>query len=152
LEKRKNMSILIYSLCLILGVFMTLHVSMNSQVGIISGNLVFANTVFWVFGAIIALGYYFIRPVKVQMTAAMSVPLWMYTAGIIGVVISLGVIYLIPKAGIINFTILILTGQLICSTVLGSTGFLSESPTPLTFLKILGFALVFMGGYLVVKH
>jgi len=146
------MSILIYSLCLILGVFMTLHVTMNSQVGLITGNLVFANAVFWVLGAIIALGYYLVRPNKIQLAAVMSVPLWMYTAGIMGVGVSLGVIYLIPKAGIMNFTILILTGQLICSTVLGSTGFLSGTSTPVSFLKIIGFILVFMGAYLVVKH
>jgi transporter family-2 protein len=114
--------------------------------------MVFANAVFWGLGCVFALVYYAVDGSRITLNAAASVPLWMYSAGVIGAAISLSVIYLIPKAGIVNFTIMILAGQLICSSVLGATGFFTGEPHPVGVLKFIGLILVFVGSYLVIRY
>ncbi len=138
-------------LCFLLGTVMTLHVSMNARIGTVTGDPIFTNMVFWILGAVVAIFSWAVKPGKLRISEALSVPLWLYSAGILGVLISLAIVYLIPRAGIANFTILILAGQLLCSALLSHTGFLSDAGIPFSPLKLLGFVLVFAGGWLVVR-
>ena len=141
-----------YAVCLVLGSLMTFHVSMNARVGTLVGNPFFANMIFWILGTIVAVFTYFIHGEKVGLAQALEVPLWLYTAGILGVGISLGIVCLIPKVGIAGFTIIILIGQLICSGTMGATGCLSDGITPINPAKLIGYLLTAVGGYLVIAR
>lgn len=145
-------TIIYYAICLLLGFLMTFHTSMNARVGTLTGNPFFANMIFWISGTILAVSSYFIRGGKVHFAQALDVPLWLYTAGLFGAGISLGVACMIPKVGIAAFTIIILIGQLICSGFMGATGCLADIVTPINPAKIIGYLLVAGGGYLVIAR
>ena len=136
----------------VIGTLMTFHASMNARVGSLTNNPTYANTVFWVTGAIVALVHYLVTYGLSAPPTASSVPRWLYLAGGIGVAISLGLVYLIPRVGIVNFTLCILAGQLICSNVLSSSGFLTDQARPFDPVKLAGLGLVFAGSWIVIAR
>ena len=146
------MTLIFYAVCLILGFLMTFHVSMNARVGTLSGDPVFANMVFWILGTVLAVSTYLVSPGRTAPARALEVPIWLYAAGIIGAAISLGVVHMIPKVGIVGFTVLILIGQLICSGVMGATGCLADTVTPIGPTKMVGYLLLAGGGYMVIAR
>jgi transporter family-2 protein len=146
------MILLFYAACLLLGFLMTFHVSMNARVGTLSGDPLFANLIFWLLGAAVAVISYLAKGEKTVLSRALEVPIWLYAAGMIGAGVSLGVILMIPRVGIVGFTVLILIGQLICSGVMGATGCLEDSITPVGPTKLAGYLLLAGGGYLVITR
>ena len=152
LEEEKDMSLVLYAFCLILGFLMTFHVSMNARVGTLSGDPLFANLIFWLLGTSVAVVSFLAKGDRTAFARALDVPVWLYAAGMIGAGISLGVVLMIPRVGIVGFTVIILIGQLVCSGVMGAGGFLADTVTPIGPTKILGYLLLAGGGYLVIAR
>ncbi len=76
---------------------------------------------------------------SVNIHSLKEIPLWVYTGGLITVVVVVGSNFLIPKIPVIYTTILVFTGQFLTALVIDWF-----NKVPITFGKIVGF--VFISG------
>lgn len=130
----------------IMGVLITLHMSMNAQAGVFAGDPRISNLVFWLVGCVTAvitlfaggIGNTFFRKVLI-------VPPWLWVAGAIGAFISVFTSLAIPKIGIANMTLIMLIGQLVASAAFSHLGILGSPRDPVSAWKLSGIALVVIG-------
>ena len=78
------MKIYLFILMLFIGVILTLHLTMNAQVGVIVKNSKMGNAIFWTIGAITALLIGATAWDASVFTRLKDVPVWLLTAGAMG--------------------------------------------------------------------
>lgn len=74
-----------------------------------------------------------------------------YIGGILGAIFVSSTIFLIPKMGATSMIAAFITGQLLMSVLIDHYGLLGLSVTPISFTRVLGVILLFVGLFLVVK-
>jgi transporter family-2 protein len=134
---------------LVIGAVISIHMSMNAQVGLSLGNARLANIFFWASGFLAAVLLALPRQDFGLVRRLPQIPWWLFLAGVLGACISLFVSISIPRIGAINLTILLLTGQLIASTILSDRGWLGSERSPLSWWKLLGMLVMVLGTALV---
>jgi transporter family-2 protein len=80
-----------------------------------------------------------------------SVPWYALCAGVLGLVILSAVSYTIPRIGAATTVTLIVTAQLILSTLLDHFGLLGTSVRPIDLPRVAGVAVLFLGTWLIVR-
>lgn len=73
------------------------------------------------------------------------VPWYYYTGGIIGVIITFGVVISIPKLGAAVATTSIIVGQVLSACILDHFGLFGLDKSPLTWIKFVGLLLLSTG-------
>ncbi|ANE03664.1 DMT family transporter [Corynebacterium crudilactis] len=77
-------------------------------------------------------------------------PWWIFTGGMLGVVLLTGNILLFPRVGSVQTVILPITGQILMGLIIDSFGVAYAPQTPLTLVRILGALAVLFGALAVV--
>ena len=72
-------------------------------------------------------------------------PWWIFTGGMLGVVLLTGNILLFPRVGSVQTVILPISGQIIMGLIIDTTGLAHSPQTPLTLVRVLGAAAVLVG-------
>ncbi len=128
------------------GMLITLHISMNANAGIYSGDQRAVNVIFWLAGSAAAIVSCLVKGSGNGFIGKISVvPPWLYIAGIIGAGISLYTSSVIPRLGVANMTIILLVGQLAASAAFSHFGLLGSPKDPVSLWKIGGLCLVLLG-------
>jgi transporter family-2 protein len=83
--------------------------------------------------------------------ALRTVPPWYFIAGVVSVVVVAGGTFLIPRIGAANQFVLALSAQLLVRMVISHFGWLDSPITPITWIRLLGGALLIVGAVLVVR-
>lgn len=78
-------------------------------------------------------------------------PWWAWLAGVVGIVVVLGISYAVPRIGITSTLSIVIATQLIVSVVFEQTGWLEAAARPLDLLRVAGLVLVGTGAWLVVR-
>ncbi|CAL1516296.1 DMT family transporter [Chitinophaga sp. MM2321] len=139
------MKISLFFLMLFIGFVLTLHLTMNAQVGVIIKNSKMGNALFWTIGGITALIIGATAWDASAFTRIKEVPLWLLTAGGMGAALVFGIAWIIPQIGAGPAFVLMVTGQIITGLLFSHFGLLGSPIEPISFMKIIG-VLLLIGG------
>ena len=89
---------------------------------------------------------------RTAFTALASMPRWYYSAGVISVLVVAGSTFLIPRLGAVNLFVIGMTSQLLVRMVVSHYGWLESPVSHVTWLKLLGGALLIVGAILAVHE
>ncbi len=139
------MKILLFLLMLIIGIVLTVHLTMNAQVGVIVKNSKMGNALFWTIGAIAALLIGATGWDSGVLARIKDVPLWLLTAGAIGAALVFGIAWVIPQIGAGPAFVLMIAGQVLTGIVFSHFGLMGSPIEPISFMKIVGVVLLMVG-------
>ena len=134
---------------LFIGVILTLHLSMNAQVGAIIKNPKIGNALFWTIGAFTAILIALTSLETEAFSRLKEVPAWLLLAGVIGAILVFGIAWTIPQIGAASAFVLMIAGQVIAGVVLSHFGLLGSPIEKISILKIMGILLLLSGVSLV---
>ncbi len=143
------MKIYLIILMLFIGVILTLHLSMNAQVGAIIKNPKIGNALFWTIGAFTAILIALTSLETEAFSRLKEVPAWLLLAGVIGAILVFGIAWTIPQIGAASAFVLMIAGQVIAGVVLSHFGLLGSPIEKISILKIMGILLLLSGVSLV---
>ncbi len=127
-----------------IGFLITLHISMNAHVGLMTQNAHMANAMFWLIGSLSAVIFSIVNWDQNFVKQVMEVPKWLLLAGAMGAFIAIASNILIPKVGIYEITILYILGQLLSSMAFSHFGWFTVQ-NPVNWVKLCGAALALTG-------
>src|SRR5262245_58237727 len=107
------MKIQFYTLTILLGVVLAVHLAMNGKVGSILQNARVGNALFWCIGAVGALAIGLSGWQSGALAPLKQVHPILLTAGILGACLVFAIAWLIPKVGAGNVMIMLIAGQVI---------------------------------------
>lgn len=84
-----------------------------------------------------------------ELQKASTVPVWLWTAGIMSAGLIIGSSFLIPRLGLGTFFVLLVSGQVIAGMLFGYLGMFGVPASAVSLGKISGAFLVIAGVYLV---
>ena len=143
------MKIYLFLLTLVIGVVLSLHLSMNSQVGVILKNPRMGNALFWTIGGLTAILIGLTSWDAEALARLRDVPLWLLTAGAMGAALVFGIAWVIPQIGAGTAFVLLIAGQVITGLVLSHFGVLGSPVEQINLMKVLGVLLLIGGAALV---
>jgi len=143
------MKIYLILLMLLIGTVLTVHLSMNAQVGLIIKNQKLANAAFWGIGAITAILIALTSFEAEAFVRFKNVPIWLLSAGVMGAILVFGIAWVIPRIGSGSAFVLMITAQIITGLVLAHYGLLGSPVEHISTPKVLG-ALLVIGGAAIV--
>jgi len=135
----------LYMLTLAIGVTLTVHLAMNSKVGVALQNPRLGNAFFWCVGALtaVAIGLPGFRSQALNVLREVN-PLLLF-AGALGACLVFGIAFLIPRIGAAKLTLIMLAGQIAGGLVLSHFGLLGSPREPISLRVALGTVLMFAG-------
>jgi transporter family-2 protein len=139
------MKILLFILMIIIGIVLTLHLAMNSQVGVIVKNQKMGNAIFWTIGAITAILIGATGWDSSVFARLNTVPVWLLTAGAMGAALVFGIAWVIPQIGAAPAFVLMIAGQVLTGMVFSHFGLLGSPVDQVSFVKIIGAVLLVAG-------
>ena len=143
------MKIYLFALMLLIGVVLTLHLTMNAQVGVIVKNSKMGNAIFWTIGAITALIIGATAWDSTVFTRLKDVPIWLLSAGMMGAALVFGIAWTLPQVGAGTAFVLMIAGQVIAGMLFSHFGVLGSPVEPISFIKVVGALLLVTGAGIV---
>lgn len=136
-------------LTLFIGVILSLHLSMNAQVGVMIKNPKMGNAIFWTIGGFTAIVIGLTSWDAAAFAALKDVPFWLLTAGIMGAALVFGIAWVIPKLGAGPVFVLMIAGEVIASMLFSHFGILGSPVDRISWIKIVGVVLLIGGASIV---
>lgn len=143
------MKVPLIALMLLIGFVLTLHLAMNSQVGVIVKNQKMGNALFWTIGAITAIVIALTGWDSTVFTRLKDVPVWLLTAGVMGGLLVFGIAWTMPQLGAGTAFVLLIAGQVISGMIFSHFGLLGSPVEPISTIKIMGVVLLVAGAAIV---
>ncbi len=144
------MSILNFTLALLMGAVTAIYLPMISASSRIMGAPTMGNVPFFFIAFVASL---IIAGSAGNLTTGLGhltdVPKWMFLAGILSALIILGVSFLVPRIGPGAFFVLMVTGQIVMGAAMGHFGWLGTPLQPLSLVRATGVLVVVAGAILV---
>ena len=137
------------ALMLLIGFILSLHLAMNSQVGMILKNQKMGNAMFWTIGAITAIIIGLTGWDPAVFTRLKEVPLWLLTAGVMGGLLVFGIAWTMPQLGAGPAFVLLIAGQVISGMIFSHFGLLGSPVEPISMVKTVGVVLLISGAAIV---
>lgn len=139
------MKIFLFALMLLIGVVLSLHLTMNAQVGAIIKNPKVGNAIFWTIGAVTAICIGLVSFDSEAFSRVKDVPLWLLTAGMMGAALVFGIAWAMPKIGAGAAFMLMIAGQVLTGLVISHFGAFGSPVEPISLMKIVGALLLISG-------
>jgi len=143
------MKIFLFTLMLFIGVVLSLHLTMNAQVGAIIKNPKIGNAIFWTIGAVTAICIGLISFDTEAFSRVKEVPFWLLSAGVMGAALVFGIAWTMPQIGAGAAFMLMIAGQVLTGLVISHYGAFGSPVEPISLMKVVG-ALLLMSGVAVV--
>ena len=139
-------------LAIVAGTLGGIHVPINGALGVrIQSTLVATFAFYGVAFLIIAFAFACaLLAERAAFTALLTVPRWYYFAGIISVVVVGSSTFLIPRLGAVNVFVIFFVAQFAVRMVLSHFGWLQLPVNPISWVKLAGGVMLFLGALLVV--
>lgn len=133
------------------GMAMAIQGTMNSALGKIIGLLptvLVVNLVGFVTATLLLFG---LRLENFVFSKFSTVPWYLYLGGVIGILITYGVIFAIPKTGVAFATAAIILGQVLTAVLIDSFGIFGMQKVNFTWHKIAGALFMTLGAWFLLK-
>jgi bacterial/archaeal transporter family-2 protein len=131
----------------IAGTAMAVQGSLNAVLGRHVGMLEATMVVHAVGTAVALAALYLFRLGSGDLGLFREAPWYTYLGGVLGVIIIMGVVYSIPRAGMANATTAIIVGQVATAMLIDQFGLFGLEKIPISWWKGLGLAFLAAGGY-----
>ncbi len=144
---------MLYSLFgLAAGIGMPMQTSINAQLGKRLGSPFTAAMVNFLIGwaALLVITLIWEHSLAIPFGAIAAAPPWILMGGMFAVVFVTGNILLMPRLGGVQTVILPALGQIIMGTLIDTFGWFNSAQRDISFLRIIGIALVFFGVVVVI--
>lgn len=139
------MKIFLILLMVFLGVILSVHLTMNAQVGVMLKNSKMANALFWSIGAITALIVGATAWDVAVLEKIKTVPFWLLTAGAMGALLVFGIAWTIPQIGAGPAFVLMIAGQVLTGMIFSHFGLMGSPVEPFSLMKGVGVLLLLAG-------
>lgn len=146
------MKLQLYSLTLLFGVVLTVHLAMNGAVGAALANPRVGNALFWCIGAVAAVVIGATGWQSGALAGLRGVNPILLTAGAIGACLVFGIAWLIPQIGAGSVMIGLIAGQVLGGMVLSHYGWLGSPVQPVSATNLLGAVVMLAGVWLATKR
>ena len=143
------MKVPLVALMLLIGFVLTLHLAMNAQVGALVKNPRMANALFWAIGAVTAIIIGATGWDPAFFANLKEVPLWLFTAGMMGGALVFGIAWAMPQLGAGTAFVLMIAGQVLSGMIFSHFGLLGSPVEPFTMIKLVGVILLIAGAAIV---
>ncbi|QBO36099.1 DMT family transporter [Periweissella cryptocerci] len=140
------------SLGVVAGFLYATQTGINADLRKSVGSPVRAALVAYVIGMIVMMLLTVITGSSIVISHKMffSSPWWLFTGGIFGSIYQVSNIFLFKKIGAIKVVILPIMGQLVFSSIIGQFGWLGAATYQLSFIRVIGFAVLAFGWYVAI--
>ncbi len=139
-----------YPVAFVIGMLLSLHLAMSSAAGSILKSMPSANLIFWTMGVLSTFIVWFLSPGRDAIRDVARVPWYLLLAGVLGaIVITYGIILLIPKLGAGPTMVVVIAGQILAALLISHFAFLGTPQEKVTVVKAVG-AFMMVGGALLV--
>jgi len=139
------MKIQLYSLTVLLGIVLAVHLAMNGKVGAALGNARVGNALFWAIGALGAVVIGATGWREGALSSLREVNPLLLTAGLFGACLVFAIAWLIPQIGAGPMMFGLLAGQILGGMVMSHFGLLGSPVQPIRLINLIG-AVVMIGG------
>lgn len=136
---------LLYLATIFLGIVLAVHLSMNGTVGLSLKNPRVGNALFWCVGALAAIVIGATGWQTGALDGLKAINPILLTAGAIGACLVFAIAWLIPREGAGAVMIMLIAGQVLGGMILSHFGWLGSPVQKISFMHILG-AAVMIGG------
>jgi bacterial/archaeal transporter family-2 protein len=137
-------------LTLAAGCFLPIQAGLNTRLGKVTGNAVYAALVSFAVGAVALIIYIIVTRQQGSLTGAKTAPFIDWMGGIIGAFYVTVTILAFPKIGPAMMFGLVVAGQMIMSVVLDHTNTLVAAQHSFNLYRLLGIALI-IGGVVILR-
>jgi len=134
----------------VVGLILAVHLAMNAAVGKIVGNPRMGNAIFWLIGAGMAVLIGLSGWESSFWTEARKVPVWLWSAGVIGACLVFAIAAFIPRLGAGTTNVVLLAGQVIGGVVIAHYGVLGSPIEHINPIRLLGMAIMILGASIAV--
>lgn len=146
----KNLTWII--LTLVAGALLPIQAGLNSRLGKVTGNAVYASFISFVVGAVALLVYIAVTRQPVSWTGFRSSGAMDWTGGILGAFYVTVTILAFPRIGPALTFGLVVAGQMVVSVLLDHTNVLVSQPHSFNVYRLIGIILVISGVVLIRKY
>ena len=137
-------------MALLAGIFLPLQGGINAKLGKEIASPIHASFISFLVGAAALFVYMLATRQHVQLGGLKTLPLYLWSGGLLGAFYVTIIILAFPKIGPALTFGLVVAGQMTMSLVLGHFNILVEHPNPINLWKILGVLLV-IGGVIIIR-
>lgn len=137
---------------LLSGAVLPIQAGLNARLGAAGQNAVYASTISFVVGTIGLIIYILITRQSVSLSGLREVPVYIWLGGLLGAFYVTAIVLLFPKLGPGLTFGLVVAGQMVVSILLEHFKVLVANPSPISFMKVLGVALVVIGVVIIRKY
>ncbi|MCC7495078.1 MAG: DMT family transporter [Fimbriimonadaceae bacterium] len=135
----------------LLGLVIAGQLAINAGVATQTGNLRLNNAVFWSSGAIAAVLLGLTSRDPAFWSRAAQIPWWLWTAGVLGAVIVVGIAFLMQRLGAGATNVLMLSGQVVGSLLVSHYGLLGTPTDKLNPTRVVACAVMLLGAIVAVS-
>ena len=151
--KTSSQLIILLPLVFTIGVLLTLQTAINTQLKEYLYSPIQAAFFSFLIGTIVLALLVLLQPQsKPTLQELMTVPLYLWIGGVLGVYAISMSIYAAPKLGFLTLTGAIIFGQLVMSMVVDQFGLLGNAKLPLNWQRLLGGVVIFIGVLLTLQR
>ncbi len=138
------------ALAILAGIVLPIQVGMNTTVAKFSGSALFASLISFIVGTIGMSAILLSQRASIPgIEQVKLVPIWAWTAGLLGAIYVTSSIISAPKIGATMLFSLIVAGQLFAALILDHYGYLGFPESPINTMRVIGVILVITGFVLV---
>ena len=138
------------ALVFLAGALMPLQAAFNARLGAAGASPIHASLVSFFVGTLALAGYVLVKNLTVSWPGLVAAPWYAWLGGVSGAFSLTAIVLTFPKLGPGLSFGLVIAGQLMGSLVLEHFNILVAQPHPLSFLRVLGMALV-LGGVVLIR-
>ncbi|RZJ66934.1 MAG: DMT family transporter [Flavobacterium sp.] len=140
------------ALVLLSGAFLPIQAGLNAKLGKAAGNPVYASLFSFAVGAVGLVAYILITRQTVSWSGVKDAPGYVWAGGLLGAFYVTFILLAFPKLGPGLTFGLVVAGQMIVSVLLEHFNILVAQPNPMSFMKLLGIALIVAGVVIIRKY
>ncbi len=148
------MKMILMLITFVVGIVLSLHLVMNSQISKIINDLRLGNVLFWIIGTVttVIIAMSNVTNINMKLLKKLGdVPLWLYLAGVIGATFIVYISFIIPKLGANITFIALLSGQIVGGLLIAHFGVLDTPMEKVNLIKIFGLIMMICGAILAVS-
>lgn len=139
-------------LALFSGAILPIQAGLNARLGSAVQNAVYASMISFVVGTIGLIAYAIVTRQALSVAGLKEAPAYLWFGGVLGAIYVTAIVLLFPKLGPGLTFGLVVAGQMVVSVLLEHYNVLVSHPSPITFMKVLGIALIVAGVVIIRKY
>jgi len=139
-------------LALLSGAALPIQAGLNARLGTAAQSPVYASAISFIVGILGLLMYIAVTRQTLSLQGVRDMPFYLWVGGLLGAFYVTAIVLLFPRLGAGLTFGLVVAGQMVVSILLDHYNILVAQQTPISYMKIVGIALVVVGVVIIRKY